>query len=330
MHRLLPLTTFSLLTPSNHQLDMLQTNGHTHAAPTAASRLREMLANKSKIIVAPGVYDGFTARIAVLEGFDCLYMTGAGTTVSRLGMPDLGVATMNDMRDNAAMIAGLDRTVPLIADADTGYGGPIMVGRTVAAYMSAGVAALHLEDQVITKRCGHLDNKELVDEKTYFARIKAAVLAREQTPGDIVIIARTDSLQSLGYDAALQRLKRAVEIGADVAFLEGFTTLEQMQTVCADLAPTPVALNSVTGGVTPDVTIEEAQKLGFKIMWFPGFALGPVYKAVSAAAKELKATGRLPHIDVVGGPKQVFKVCGLDACMAFDTAAGGTSFAKGV
>ena len=205
---------------------MQQTSEPTRSSPTAATRLRELLADTSKILVCPGVYDGFTARIALQEGFACLYMTGAGTTMSRLGMPDLGVATMNDMRDHAAMIAGLDRTVPLIADADTGYGGPLMVGRTVAAYMLARVAALHLEDQVVTKRCGHLGNKELVDEEVYLSRIRAAVLMRDQTPGDIVIVARTDALQSLGYDTAVQRLKRAVEVGADVAFLEGFTTLE--------------------------------------------------------------------------------------------------------
>jgi 2-methylisocitrate lyase-like PEP mutase family enzyme len=295
------------------------------------TRLRELLADKSKIVVCPGVYDGFTARIALKEGFDCLYMTGAGTSMSRLGMPDLGVATLNDMRDHAAMIASLDRTVPLIADADTGYGGPLMVGRTVAQYMSAGVAALHLEDQVVTKRCGHLGNKELVDEDVYLARIRAAALMREQMHGDIVIIARTDALQSLGYDAAVQRLRRAVEAGADVAFLEGFTAEEQCRRICQDLAPTPVLLNMVTGGVTPDLSVAEAQSMGFRIVIFPGFALAPVYKAVSDVAKELKRTGTLGRNEQLpGGPRQIFEVCGLNDCMAFDLAAGGSSFAKGV
>lgn len=129
-----------------------------------AARLRELLSDRSKIIACPGVYDGLTARIAINAGFQCLYMTGAGTTMSRFGLPDLGIATLNDMRDNAGMIASLDRQISLIADADTGYGGPVMVKRTVEQYMAGGVAALHLEDQVQTKRCGHLAGKELVDE----------------------------------------------------------------------------------------------------------------------------------------------------------------------
>ena len=319
------------LIPSICLFIMHPTNGSGRAFPPAVSRLRELLEDDSKIIVCPGIYDGFTARIALREGFECLYMTGAGTTMSRLGMPDLGIATLNDMRDHAAMIASLDPSVPLIADADTGYGGPLMVGRTVAQYMSAGVAALHLEDQVVTKRCGHLGNKEIVDEEVFLSRIRAAALMREQTSGDIVIIARTDALQSFGYDAAVQRLRRAIRVGADVAFLEGFTSQEQMRRVCHDLAPTPVLLNMVTSGVTPNVSVAEAQKMGFRVIIFPGFALAPVYKAVSDAAKELKMTGNLKKNEPLpGGPRQIFEVCGLKECMAFDVAAGGGSFTKGV
>lgn len=152
--------------------------------------------------------------------------------MSRLGMPDLGVASLNDMVDHARMIANINPSVPLIADADTGYGGPLMVGRTVAAYMRAGVAGLHLEDQVVNKRCGHLKNKALVSEEEYISRIRAAAMAREANHGDIVIIARTDALQSLGYDAAVQRLKKAVEAGADVAFLEGVNKRGGVQEGC--------------------------------------------------------------------------------------------------
>jgi 2-methylisocitrate lyase-like PEP mutase family enzyme len=194
---------------------------------TAAAKLRRFLQQDGKTVFCPGVYDGITARIALNTGFDCLYMTGAGTAASRLGLPDLGLATMGDMAANASMIASLDRSVPVIADADTGYGGPLMVARIVHAYMAGGVAALHLEDQVITKRCGHLSNKELVDEHVYLSRIRAACMAREEArrasggAADIVIIARSDALQSLGYDAAVSRLAKAIALGADVAFLEG-------------------------------------------------------------------------------------------------------------
>ena len=302
----------------------------------AATRLRALLAREEGIVVAPGVYDGLTARINLQEKFEALYMTGAGTAMSRLGQPDLGLATLNDMVQNASMIASLDGTVPLIADADTGYGGPLMVARTVRAYMSAGVAALHLEDQVLSKRCGHLSNKELVDEQTYLSRIRAAVMARDEQKsaagGDIIIIARTDSLQSLGYDVALQRLKNAVACGADVAFLEGMTTMEQCEKVCKDLHPTPCLLNMVTGGVTPDLSADEARKLGFKIAIFPVVSLGPMYEAVTASVRAFKKTQRNHVTDLlkVEGVYGLFNVCGMEECVGFDRNAGGGSYKNGV
>jgi len=309
----------------------LQKDASVAKQKSAAARLRELLAEEGKIIVCPGVYDGFTSRIALNAGFNCLYMTGAGTTASRLGMPDLGVATLNDMRDNAAMIASLDRTIPLISDADTGFGGPLMVGRTVAQYMAAGVAALHLEDQVITKRCGHLKNKELVDEDIYLSRIKAAVNMRARMPGDIVIIARTDALQSLGYEAAIARLKRAVAIGADVAFLEGVSSKEEAARACKELAPTPMLLNMVPGGVTPDISSTEAKELGYKIIIYPGFALKGVFDSVTAAAKELKETGHLSDKNSSAGDvRKIFEAVGLKEALEFDIAAGGGLYASGV
>ena len=168
-----------------------------------------------------------------------------------------------------------------------------MVGRTTVQYMQAGVAAFHLEDQVQTKRCGHLRNKELVDEDVFLSRIKAVVNMRAQTPGDILIIARTDALQSLGFEAAVERLKEAVAIGADVVFLEGITSKEEAKYLCEELSSTPVVLNNVAGGLTPKWTVQEAKELGFKIVIYPGFALAPVYQAVAAAAKELKEMGDL-------------------------------------
>jgi 2-methylisocitrate lyase-like PEP mutase family enzyme len=253
-------------------------------------------------------------------------------------MPDLGLATFNDMAANAAMIASLDRSVPLIADADTGFGGPLMVARTVEAYIAAGVAGLHLEDQVQNKRCGHLLGKELVDEATYISRIRAAVLAREQMretrgdAGDIVLIARTDALQSLGFDAALSRLEKAIEAGADVAFLEGFTSTEQGKTACDRLAPTPVLLNMVSGGATPDYSSTEAQDAGFKIIIFPGLMLFAAYNSCMAAAAELKEKGAMQITEEhrKGGPKALFTAVGLLDCIAFDKKAGGMGYINGV
>lgn len=297
---------------------------------TAVEKLRRMLADPEKFIACPGVYDGFTARIALQEGVDCLYMTGAGTTMSRLGMADMGIATMNDMKANAEMIANLDPSVPLIADADTGYGGPIMAGRTVAQYIRAGVAGLHLEDQVVNKRCGHLKGKQLVDMNEYVSRIKAAAMAREKH-GDIVIIARTDALQGYGYDEAINRLRAAIAVGADACFLEGVTSREDAARACKDLAPTPCLFNNVPGGVSPDFGVHECREIGYKLAIFPCLAFEMVYPAVRKAVQQLKTLGNVEPAEKDGrryGPKELFQVCGLDDLVDFDLAAGGQHYSK--
>lgn len=249
--------------------------------------------------------------------------------MSRLGMPDLGVATLNDMRDTAGMIASLDRSVPVIADMDSGYGGALMVGRAVEQYIYAGVAGFHIEDQVATKRCGHLRGKVLVNEDEWCARIRACVNARAKTGRDIVIIARTDALQGSGYDAALKRLRLALDLGADVAFLEGIETKEKGQQVCKDLAPKPVLLNMVQGGVTPHYTVAEAREDGFRMVIYPGLALGAVYKSVLEACGRLKETGDVERAEAAS-VRDVFGVCGLKEAIEFDVAAGGKSFQSGV
>jgi 2-methylisocitrate lyase-like PEP mutase family enzyme len=209
-----------------------------------------------------------------------------------------------------------------------------MVGRTVHQYIQAGVAAFHLEDQVVNKRCGHLRNKEIVDEDVYLTRIRAAVNARSEAETDIVIIARTDALQSLGYEKAVERLKAAIAVGADVAFLEGFTSKEQARKVCLELAPTPVLLNMVSGGVTPNFTVQEAQDVGFRVIIFPGFALSPAYKYIAMAAKKLRETGNLAEADGETeeefSPKALFMAVGLKKAMEFDLAAGGKMYENGV
>ena len=271
------------------------------------------------------------------QDVDLLSQTGAGTAASRLGMPDLGIVTLTEMAGNAAMIASLDRTVPIIADADTGFGSPLMVARTVQAYIAAGVAGLHLEDQVVSKRCGHLSNKELVDEEVFYSRIRAAVLAREEMQstvgGDIVLIARTDALQKYGYDEAVKRLKRCIELGADVAFLEGLTTLEECKRVCEDLAPTPVLLNVVPGGVTPRMGSADAKSLGFRIVIHPILAMGAVFQSVTAAFREVKQQGETKANDAnpsEPGVRELFEICGLSNCVDFDRRAGGKSYDLGI
>ncbi|KIY00049.1 uncharacterized protein Z520_04687 [Fonsecaea multimorphosa CBS 102226] len=294
---------------------------------TGAQRLREMLRDPSKVVVCPGVFDGFTARLALAAGYDALYMTGAGTSMSRLGWADLGIATLNDMRSNAEMIASLNPSVPLIADADTGYGGPVMVTRTVTQYARAGVAALHIEDQVQEKRCGHLLGKQIVDREIYFSRLRAAVAARNQLQSDIVLIARTDSRQTYGFDEAIVRLQEAVKIGVDAVFLEALQSKEEMEQVCKIMGDTPVLLNVVPGGATPEVPIEEATKMGFRIIIYPGLCIGPVLESVGKELKVLQTTGKTTARSSAGGVKEAFNLCGLQECIDIDKEAGGKAYA---
>ncbi|KAK1641058.1 Pyruvate/Phosphoenolpyruvate kinase-like domain-containing protein [Colletotrichum phormii] len=304
---------------------MASNNDNTPAPIPAATKLRQRLNETDDLILLPGVYDGFSARIALEVGFDGLYMTGAGTSASKLGLPDLGYATLDDMRSHAEMLANLDPSIPLVADADTGYGGPNMVARTVTQYARSGVAGLHIEDQVQTKRCGHLTGKQVVDTDVFISRIKAAALARRKIGSDIVVIARTDAIQTHGFDEALRRLRAAVEAGADVAFLEGVTSAEQARTVCKALAPTPVLLNMVEHGATPSWTAAEAKELGYRIMIVPFAAIAPAYEAIRDSLARLKETG------VVGtksdfSPRKLFSIVGLQEAMEFDKAAGGSSY----
>ncbi|KAF2727283.1 oxaloacetase-like protein [Polyplosphaeria fusca] len=294
------------------------------SSDSAQKRLRNLIFdNGGKIVVAPGVYDGFSARIALDVGFDCLYMTGAGTCASKLGQADLGFATLNDMREHAEMIANLQPSVPLIADADTGYGGPNMVARTVAAYHRSGVAALHIEDQIQTKRCGHLGGKEVVDVETFCARIRAAHQARERVGSDIVIVARTDALQTFGFDESVRRLKAAASSGADVVFLEGLMSKEEGRKICEVMCPTPVLLNMVEHGATPTMTPQEAQELGFRIIIFPFASIAPAYFAIRKVLTEFKETG-LTGLQPDCTPKMLFEAVGLTQSQEIDAAAGGS------
>lgn len=244
--------------------------------------------------------------------------------MSRLGWADLGLATQNDMVDQADMLANLIPSVPLIADADTGYGGPIAVARTVSKYARAGVAAMHLEDQVQEKRCGHLQGKQMVDREVYFSRIRAAVNARSDLGLDIVIIARTDARQGLGFDEAYERLKGAVEIGADIAFPEALKTKEEASEMIRRMGDTPCLLNMVSSGVTPEITVDEARKMGFRLMIFPATAFEGAMVGIRDALSKLKNEGRQPI--TTAGVKEGFNLCGLQECIELDKRAGGKAY----
>ncbi|KAJ5219683.1 hypothetical protein N7468_008887 [Penicillium chermesinum] len=296
----------------------------------AASRLRRMLRETDELIICPGVYDGLSARVAMELGFKAMYMTGAGTTASRLGMADLGLAQLHDMKTNAEMIANLDPYgPPLIADMDTGYGGPLMVSKSVQQYIQANVAGFHIEDQIQNKRCGHLAGKKVVGLEEYEMRIRAAKLTKDRLNSDIVLIARTDALQQHGYDECIKRLKAARALGADVGLLEGFTTKEQARQAVKDLAPWPLLLNMVENGATPLITTKEAHEMGFRIMIFSFASITPAYLGIRSAFERLKNEG-IVGIPEGLGPRKIFEVCGLTDSMNIDTASGGDGFLEGV
>lgn len=208
-----------------------------------------------------------------------------------------------------------------------GYGGPIMVARAVQQYARAGVAGFHIEDQILSKRCGHLKGKEVVYTNTFLMRIRAAKKARDQIRSDIVLIARTDALQTRGYDECIARLKAARDLGADVGILEGFTSKEQARQAVKDLAPWPLLLNMIENGASPLISTQEAQEMGFRIMIFSLAALSSAYVAMKAMFEKLKAegvTGVPKHVT----PKKLFEVVGLDDMREIDEAAGGEAFAK--
>ncbi|KII95636.1 hypothetical protein PLICRDRAFT_96724 [Plicaturopsis crispa FD-325 SS-3] len=292
-----------------------------------ATRLRQMLARPG-IVVAPGICDGISARCAIEAGFDCLYQSGAATTASRLGQPDVAIATLNDFVQSAQMVCSLNPTMPVIADADTGFGGSAMVARTVRQYNSAGVAGMHIEDQVQTKRCGHLMGKQVVSREEFVMRIRAAVIARDEIPGgsDFVIIGRTDSAQVLGMDEAIARLKLAADAGADVCFIEGVRSPELLKSTVAALAPKPVLVNVISGGLTPSFTCSEAEEMGAKIIIFSLVSCVAAVHGIRAAMRSLKKTGTDFTSAQGMDPKAFFEVMGLNEVIDLDMRAGGSAF----
>jgi 2-methylisocitrate lyase-like PEP mutase family enzyme len=251
---------------------------------SGAGRLR-VLVKSETMVIAPGAYDGLTAKLVAQAGFPAVYMTGAGTSVSH-GYPDFGLLTMSEMVENAArIVSAVD--VPVIADADTGYGNELNVFRTVQEYERRGVAAIHIEDQVSPKKCGHLDDKEIVPRDEYTAKIRAALAARRNS--DFMIIARTDARAVAGLDEAIARVNAALTAGADIAFVEAPQTMEELAAVPKRVAG-PCLLNVVRGGKTPEIDLRQAQAMGYRLAIVPGLLLKAVIGACDEALKELKAT----------------------------------------
>jgi 2-methylisocitrate lyase-like PEP mutase family enzyme len=250
---------------------------------TGATGLRALLRGEA-MVIAPGAYDGLTAKLVAQAGFPAVYMTGAGTSVSH-GYPDFGLLTMSEMVDNAARIVrAVD--VPVIADADTGYGNELNVFRTVQEYEQRGVAGIHIEDQVTPKKCGHLDDKEIVSREDYAAKIRAAVAAKRD--GEFMIIARTDARAVAGLEEAVARANAALAAGADMAFVEAPQTMDELAAVPKQVRG-PCLLNVVRGGKTPEIDLLRAQALGYRLAIVPGLLLKAVIGACDEVLAELKA-----------------------------------------
>lgn len=276
------------------------------------ARLREIMQND--MVVAPGCYDGITAKLIQAAGHHAAYMTGAGTSAS-LGYPDFGLITMTEMVDNAARITrSID--MPLICDADTGYGNELNVTRTVREYERKGVGAIHMEDQGFPKKCGHLEDKEIISRDEYFSKIRAAASAR--TSPDFIIIARTDSRAVIGFDEAVERCNGALKAGADVAFFEAPQTMEEVEQV-PKLVNGSCLLNIVHRGKTPKVELSEAKAMGYKMAILPSLLYRNILGASEAILKEL-ATGKMPTPKGDMTPREGFNKFGADDWDALRTA----------
>ena len=270
------------------------------------TRLRQLL-TRPGALMAPGVADALHAKLVRRHGFEALYMTGAGTTAVRLGMPDVGLLTMTEMVDNATRIADASG-LPLIADADNGYGGVLNVRRTIQAYERAGVAAVHLEDQDMPKRCGHLMGKQLVPAEEMVAKIRAAADAR--TDPDFVLIARTDAVAVEGFEPAIERALRYKDAGADVLFVEA-PSAEQLPKIAPRL-DAPLLYNMASSGKTPFLGREEIERLGFKLIIYPNWLLLAAMRAANQVLTTLKQTGTIAEVaKEVPSFKEFFDLLGM-------------------
>jgi 2-methylisocitrate lyase-like PEP mutase family enzyme len=258
--------------------------------------LRERLTTQAPVI-APGVYDGISAALVRNAGFAAAYMTGAGVAASVLGRPDIGLTTLTEMRQAAERYTAVLEDIPLIADADTGFGDITHVFRTVREYERAGVSAIQLEDQAFPKRCGHLAGKEVIPAEEFVMKLRAAQEAR--TDEDFLIIARTDSLAPLGFDEALRRAKLYEQAGADIVFIEAPETVEQIRRIPSEFS-VPCLFNDVPRGHTPAIDHATLGEFGFRLIIAPAACMGAAAVAIEASLQALQRAGGRD-----GGPHQL-------------------------
>ncbi len=251
------------------------------------ARLRALL-ESGQTIVAPGAFDPLSARLVEEAGFPAVYMTGFGTSAALIGRPDVGLLTMTEMAGNAGRIAACV-DIPVIADADTGYGNPLNVIRTVQTYEAAGVAGIHIEDQVAPKKCGHMEGKQVIPAEEMVQKVRAAVEARARP--EFVIIARTDARAPEGLERALRRGRMYREAGADVLFIEALTSDAEAEEAVRALPGVPLLFNWAEGGKTPPISLERVRALGYRIVIFPISTLLAATAAMRAILQEIARAG---------------------------------------
>jgi len=277
---------------------------------TFAERLKQ-----KKLIVAPGVFDGISAKIADRMGFECLYMTGYGVVASHLGLPDAGIATYTEMSGRVAQLSSITQT-PLVADGDTGYGGLLNVRHTVRGYEAAGACAIQLEDQEFPKKCGHMLGRRVIAREDMAAKIKVAAESRDSK--DFLIIARTDARTTLGLDEALRRAETYLRAGADLLFVESPESVEEMQRI-GKAFDVPLVANMVEGGRTPVLTAAELQEIGYRFAIFPAVGFLAMGAALERAYSGLKRDGSSTALDVPLYPFKDFSaLMGFDDVSEFD------------
>jgi len=280
---------------------------------TARQNLRALL-DRGELVVAPGVFDGITAHLVKRTGQPAAYMTGAGVAASGFGLPDIGLVTATEMAERARMLVGVLGDIPLIADADTGYGMAMNVVRTVQLYEQAGVAAIQLEDQVFPKRCGHLEDKHVVEAAEFELTLAAALDAR--TDDNLLVVARTDARAPLGLDAAIERANRYAQAGADVIFVEAPQSIEEIERIAREVQA-PLLINLVLGGMTPLGSASRLQELGYAIAIHPSNPLARAVLGMLEGLCELSGGNVADHLPT--RPAEFFNLVGMAEWLALDT-----------
>ena len=286
----------------------------------ATTRLRQLL--RTTPLLVPGCYDALSARVLERTGFPAVYMTGYGTSLALLGLPDAGLATMSEMHLNARYIANAV-SVPVIADADNGYGNAINVIRTVREYIHTGVAGIHIEDQAIPKRCGHVAGRRVIPLEEAVGKYRAADAVRRDLDPDFVLIARTDARGAHGgsLDEAIRRANAYLDAGADMAFVEGPTSLAEVQRVCREVRG-PVFYNQT--GVSPRLTPAQMEDLGIAVTILPGATLRVALQAIWDFATALRAEGPVAEARFADGFREhpvgdLHTFAGFDQIRAWET-----------